>query len=319
MERNIKLPQSWVTRVTSDALTDDIFTVGHDVDEVPSDEAILSVVSKAATTTAVREMIRRKWFLPEPSEDKQLSRGKGLRDFLFGPNSHRALFAVSARYRRQIRQRDLVDELAASAWLCRVMDRAMERPSSNFEADRLNDKAITRLVRLSNVSSGPVRAIGYLAKLGVTVVLENALPGMRTDGASFIAKGVGPVIAMTLRHDRIDSFWFTLLHEIGHVLLHLTERPNEVFVDSLEEDETDEFELEAEANAFAKDAFVPRDTWLRSDAFRFCTESAVLELAGKCSIHPAIVAGRLRFEKRKFTALTHLLGTGEVRSVLMAG
>jgi HTH-type transcriptional regulator/antitoxin HigA len=319
MESNIKLPQSWVTRITSGALADDIFAVGHDVGEVPSDEAILAVVSKAAATTAVREMIRRKWFLPEPSENKQLSRGKGLRDFLFEHNSHRALFAAAAMYRRQIRQRDLVDELAASAWLCRVMDRAMERPSCHFDTNRISDTAITHLVRLSTDSSGPLRAIRYLAKLGVTVVLENGLPGMRTDGASFMAKGVGPVIAMTLRHDRIDSFWFTLLHEIGHVLLHLADRPNEVFVDSLEEDETDESELEAEANAFAKDAFVPRDTWSRSNAFRFGTEPAVLELAGKCSIHPAIVAGRLRFEKRKYTALTHLLGAGEVRSVLMVG
>ncbi len=319
MERNIKLPQSWVTGITSGALGDDIFAVGHDVGEVPSDEAILAVLWKAAAATAVREMIRRKWFLPEPGEDKQLSRGKGLRDFLFGHSSHRALFAAASMYRRQIRERDLVDELAASAWLCRVMDRAMERPSSNFDTDRLSDSAITHLVRLSTDSSGPARAIRYLAKLGVTVVLENGLPGMRTDGASFMAKSIGPVIAMTLRHDRLDSFWFTLLHEIGHVLLHLRQRPDEVFVDSLEEDETDEFELEAEANAFAKDAFVPRDTWLRSDAFRFGTEPAVLELAVKCSIHPAIVAGRLRFEKRKYTALTHLLGAGEVRSVLMAG
>jgi HTH-type transcriptional regulator/antitoxin HigA len=319
MEKNINLPQSWVTRITSGALADDIFAVGHDVGEVPSDEAVLAVVSKVAATTAVREMIRRKWFLPEPSEDKQLSRGKGLRDFLFGRNSHHAVFAAAAMYRRQIRQRDFVDELAASAWLCRVMDRAMESPLSNFAINKLNDAAISHLVRLSPDSSGPVEAIRYLAKLGVTVVLENGLPGMRTDGASFMAKGIGPVIAMTLRHDRVDSFWFTLLHEIGHVLLHLADRPDEVFVDSLEEDETDESELEAEANAFAKDAFVPRDTWSRSDAFRFGTEPAVLELARKCSIHPAIVAGRLRFEKRKYTTLTHLLGAGQVRSVLMAG
>ena len=30
-----------------------------------------------------------------------------------------------------------------------------------------------------------------------------------------------PVIGLTLRYDRLDNFWFVLLHELGHVFLHL--------------------------------------------------------------------------------------------------
>jgi len=32
---------------------------------------------------------------------------------------------------------------------------------------------------------------------------------------------VRPVIGLTLRYDRIDNFWFCLLHELAHVGLHL--------------------------------------------------------------------------------------------------
>jgi HTH-type transcriptional regulator / antitoxin HigA len=318
MASNIKLPQSWVTRVTSTAASDDEVLVSGRLSRLPTEEDITAVLKKVAGGDAVREMVRRRWITPAASGDKRENRASALHDFLFSIGSHRALFAGEAMYRRQFRQRDLSNELASHAWLCRIMDRASQQPGQNFEVDRVSDAAISRLARLSTDPSGPQRAIAYLKELGVTVMLENALPGMRTDGASFVANGVGPVIGMTLRHDRLDSFWFTLLHEIGHIVLHLSDRPSEVFIDSLE-DELDEIELEAEANAFAKDSFIPRDIWLRSDAFRFGTEAAVLDLAKRCSVHPAIVAGRLRFEKRKYHALTHLLGANEVRSALMAG
>lgn len=317
--KKIKLSQSWVTRMTSDITAEDLFVSGHDREGVPSEEEVAAVVSKTGGTDAVREMVRRKWFTPESSDDRQMSRGKALQEFLYSARVHRRVLAATAMYRRQFRQRDLVDEMATLAWLCRVTDEAVEMKSrATFDNDKLDSKAISHLVHLSTRPSGPSDAIRYLKKIGITVVLENSLPGMRTDGVSFFAKGAGPVIGLTLRYDRLDSFWFTLLHEVGHVALHLSESPEDVFVDSFEDDETDELEVEAEANAFAKDAFVPRDTWLRSDAFRFGTESAVVALAKKCSIHPAIVAGRLRFEKRKYHALSNLLGAGELRGVLMA-
>jgi hypothetical protein len=31
------------------------------------------------------------------------------------------------------------------------------------------------------------------------------------------------IVALTLRHDRLDNFWFTLFHEIGHLKLHIGE------------------------------------------------------------------------------------------------
>ena len=30
-----------------------------------------------------------------------------------------------------------------------------------------------------------------------------------------------PVAALTLRYDRLDNFWFTLLHELAHIALHM--------------------------------------------------------------------------------------------------
>jgi HTH-type transcriptional regulator/antitoxin HigA len=138
---------------------------------------------------------------------------------------------------------------------------------------------------------------------------------MSVDGVSLHDEHVGPVLAMTLRHDRLDNFWFTLLHEIGHICLHLHHPGNAVFVDSEDEDNEDS-EVEAEANAFAKDGLIPRDVWLRSDAHRRGDEASVLNLARKLGIHPAIVAGRLRFERRDYRMFPGLIGIGQVRSLI---
>jgi HTH-type transcriptional regulator/antitoxin HigA len=213
----------------------------------------------------------------------------------------------------------VVEELITLTWLRWVSEKASAvRLPARFSNDKLSDEAISQLVQLSKRRDGPRAALEYVSNLGVTVIVESSLPGMRTDGAAFIADGVGPVIGLTLRYDRLDSFWFTLLHEIGHIVLHLIKSPDSVFIDSFDEDGVDDIEIEAEANAFAKDAFIPRDVWLRSEAFRSGKEPAVRALASKCSIHPAIVAGRLRFEKRKYFALSELLGEGTVRSELIA-
>jgi HTH-type transcriptional regulator/antitoxin HigA len=70
---------------------------------------------------------------------------------------------------------------------------------------------------LSVLPDWSTRVRDTLAKLGVILITLEHLPGTFVDGAA-ICRGDGvPVIALTLRHDRVDNFWFTLLHEIAHV------------------------------------------------------------------------------------------------------
>lgn len=313
----LKLTQAWVHRVTSDT-TDDIVAAGNDTGPLPSDAEVSAIANSAASTDAVREMVRRKWFSPSDNDDRLVARGAALQQFLFSGRPSRPAFVVAALFRRSRQQRELVDEMATLAWLCRVTDKATAEKKLIFNTEKLNQRAITHLVRLSKDSSGPRDAILYLEKLGIRVVIENSLPGMRIDGASFVVPGFGPVIGLTLRYDRLDSFWFTLLHELAHIVLHMRGNSDEVFVDSIEDEDRDESEIEAEANAFAKDSFVPRDAWLRSDAFRFATGPAILALAEKFEIHPAVIAGRLRFERKRYQDFSQLLGAGQVRSVLLA-
>jgi HTH-type transcriptional regulator/antitoxin HigA len=309
----LKLTQAWVSRVTSES--DEFVASGHGKSPMPTQEELSRILKRASGTVALREMVRRKWFAPSEGD-----RTAALGTYLFGGVRNRPAFAQAALFRRQARQRDLVEEITTLAWLCRVRDEADSIDAPSFDPARLTSKSVSHLVHLSKDAGGPKEAVHFLRTLGIRVIIESSLPGMRTDGASFVLKDRGPVVGLTLRYDRLDSFWFTLLHEVAHIFLHLRGNSEAVFIDTIEDEDIElgESEVEAEADAFAKDSFVPRDAWLRSDAFRLGTEAAIFALAKKFEVHPAIVAGRLRFERRRYEAFTQLLGAGEVRGLLMA-
>jgi HTH-type transcriptional regulator/antitoxin HigA len=138
---------------------------------------------------------------------------------------------------------------------------------------------------------------------------------MKIDGAAFLIDGA-PVIGMTLRRDTIDNFWFTLLHEIAHVVLHYrTGLSAGFFDDDVTRREVDE--LEDEANAFAGNLLIPDEVWTRSPARIARTTEPVEKLAQRLGIHPAIVYGRIRLERGDYSLFPNKIGHGLVRPQLM--
>ena len=121
-----------------------------------------------------------------------------------------------------------------------------------------------------------------------------------------------PVIGMSLRFDRIDYFWFTLLHEIGHLTLHLHERGG-CFVETVEGEGAVTSQLEQEANFFAQEALVPRSLWRRSAAYRRPSVRTFEQLANELGISRAIVAGRFRRDRNRYDLFSDLVGQGELR------
>ena len=148
------------------------------------------------------------------------------------------------------------------------------------------------------------------------LVVEPPLPRTRLDGAALLdERDQTPVIGLTLRHDRIDSFWFTLLHELAHVIKHLKGQ-QEVYVDDTDQ-EAEADDKEVEANQLAREALIPRAIWRRSDAYRFQTLEAIQELAQQLEVHPAIIAGRLRRDTGNYRLFPRLIGQGKVRKLFL--
>jgi HTH-type transcriptional regulator / antitoxin HigA len=204
---------------------------------------------------------------------------------------------------------------ALYAWLARVIQRAREKKARlrKFDSDVLSASFLRDLSQLSWLDSGPLLAIEYLEKHGIAVVIEPHLKGTHLDGAALKDSDGTPIIGLTLRYDRLDNFWFTLLHEVAHIWKHVT--VNETFLDDL--DASSEDRREAEANRLAKEASIPRLIWKRSDAFISPSKESIERLSRELKIHPAIIAGRLRRETGNFRQFGDLLGQDQVRSLLL--
>lgn len=200
-------------------------------------------------------------------------------------------------------------------WLARVKELAEASASKlgKFSRDSVDIDLLKYVARLSWMEKGPRLAIDFLSERGIAVVVEPKLPGTRVDGAALITSNGGPLIALTIQHDRLDNFWFTLLHELAHVWKHLDPKTYRAIIDEEIEQARDQEEKEREANEIANEALLPRAVWRRSDAFRNPTMASIKALAGEQQIHPAIVAGRIRFERHDYALFSGIVGHRQVR------
>ncbi len=170
-------------------------------------------------------------------------------------------------------------------------------------------------MKLSYFDNGPLLAREFLLKNGIHIVFERHLSGTHLDGAAMFLPTGAPVIALTLRYDRLDNFWFTLCHELAHLALHLGRDDWELFYDDL--DCQAEVDVEGEADRWASEMLIPTDQWRESGLAGSCSAAALIAFADKQRIHSAIPAGRIRREQHNYKKFAKLIGNGEVRQALL--
>ena len=230
-----------------------------------------------------------------------------------------AVAATAALYRKNahVRTNAKADPHALKAWCWRVLADANEnRPEADYGRGTVTPKFIRKIARLSWYEAGPRLAKEFLAKHGIALVIVQHLPKTYLDGAALRLGDGRPVIGLTLRYDRIDNFWFCLLHELAHVGRHIDTDEGDAFVD----DQTlrtvegrQEDPREGQADEWAEEALVPLAVWQASAVRERPTPAAVMNLAKALQIHPAIIAGRIRYEHKNYRLLSQFVGTGEVR------
>lgn len=257
----------------------------------------------------VKEMQRRGWFGSD-------AKGKTGEDLIKGFFANLSLAPTPVLLRRTI-SGDIKgsDKFALYAWIARVLIQAREtnRPHVKYSSGSITDEFLRQVAKLSRSEQGPLLAREFLAMKGIALVFEPHLPKTKLDGAAMLDEDGTPVIGLTLRHDRIDNFWFTLMHELIHVQRHLGKQGH-AFVDAHDvESENDAFETEADIAA--AEAFIPRAVWKSSDAYRLKRAEFIFQLATSLVIHPAIIAGRIRRETGNYRILKELVGRGAIRDL----
>ena len=255
------------------------------------------------------EMSKRGWI--DASQEELEDDPEGiLISFLAPLGSMRALAAL---YRRtnHVRTERPTNRHALAAWTAMIKIKAMDAGPSHELIEPIGIEFMREVARLSIAEQGPKLAQDFLHASGIALVIEPHLPGTYLDGAAILDDPTRPVVGLTIRHDRLDNFWFTLMHELAHVSLH-SSGDSMNFYDDLDLVETTD-EQELEADSLAGEALTPEAEWERSAASRLTTKEAALHLAERLEIHPAIVAGRMRYEFKSYRILSKLVGYHEVR------
>lgn len=204
---------------------------------------------------------------------------------------------------------------ALFAWQFRVLERAKEVVELYPRFSPLDSNTISNFAQLSASEDGVEKALHILSRHGIIVVFEPHLEKTRIDGAALSLNRNTPVIGMSLRFDRVDNFWFVLLHELGHIMRHWDHVVSKGIIDEDAGGEAMEL-IEREADEFAENAILPVAMW-KNSMVRFSKDpDQVIKFAARHNLHPALIAGRIRRE-RGYKEFHDLLGKGEIPKQLM--
>jgi HTH-type transcriptional regulator/antitoxin HigA len=232
----------------------------------------------------LREIVKRGW-IADAEDTEQLE--EEVKTFL-GVSALESIPALKLAARRTATKAP--DERAVLAWRRRVELLAARQQVAGFDRLRL-EEGIDDVLRLSEREEDVAQVPGALAGLGVRFVIVPHLAGTYMDGAVLAAEGE-PVVALTLRYDRLDNFWFTLVHELEHLLQGHGGSRLECLDDPPERDSE-----EARADQGAAERLVP-EAALQEFVSRISPYFSRSSIEAFASIgrHPSIVLGRLHHD-----------------------
>jgi len=231
------------------------------------------------------EMARHGWV---PDTTVKVERAASLLRF-FGVDAFDRL-PLPAPFALRVGQRSKVDKYALAAWLRRGWLEAQDVETALFDSAAL-EGSIAQIRRMSRTGPEEFRPLltELLASCGVALVVLPHIHRTYAQGATQWLGRNKVAVQLTLRYAWADIFWFSLLHEIGHTILHRGER--DLFV-NLEGEHTDR--LEREADEFAAEALVPNKRLDSLLAAGRVSVPTVKRFAAQLGIAPGILVGRLQ-------------------------
>ncbi len=248
----------------------------------------------------VSEMIKRRWIDAEDVRDVPKVQA-ALTKFFGAKSAEEIEILPHAAKKTHVSSEATPVQLA---WLYRVKEIAGEMLTARYSEETVLG-AVEALKKLLLSAEEARKVPRILAEAGIRFLLVEALPGSKIDGVCFWLDDSSPVVALTVRFDRIDNFWFVLRHELEHVIRF--HGKTAMMLDAELEGEragvgpnvADEERL---ANAAAAEFCVPQKQLDRfiSKKSPFFAERDFLGFARTIQIHPGIVAGQLQHRTERY-------------------
>jgi len=178
---------------------------------------------------------------------------------------------------------------AISAWLRQGEIAAEKLIAPAFDEKKFKE-ILYEIKTLMATDSKPFSKLPELClTAGVKVVYTPCLPKAPISGSTRWINDT-PLIQLSGRYNRIDSFWFTFYHEAGHILLH---GKKDIFLEEVDYTGKDSGK-EDEANAFAEKWTLSLDEEAEILEVFSIDDEVIERFAKKFNTHPAIIVGRLQ-------------------------
>jgi len=189
----------------------------------------------------------------------------------------------------------------SQTWFKKAEIEASKIKVCDYKKDKLQ-RLVDNIEHYTLSKEGIGEFIRQLEKCGVKFFVLSHLEKTYLDGASFMS-GNNPTVVYTGRHDRVDSFWWTITHELAHVLFHLGNKKR--FLDNLESDDATRTE-EKEANDFSSKVLKKNEIIKEHGKLKNrLTDKSLKSISSKLNLTEPIVLGILQFSK-KYTYRTKL-------------
>lgn len=216
--------------------------------------------------------------------------------------------------KKMFRRRDGTPEVLTSLWLSAARQAAgwfaTENAVPSFQG--FDPSLLADLPRRFKNPVDLLQIRPFLSSYGIIFLRQEQLTSMRLDGAVFPIPSGQIVVALSLRYARLDNFWFTLMHELAHVVLH-TNGLVDPIIDDL--DTISDDILEKEADRLAADSLIPRHEWRSCPARYYHTEANVINFAQKLGIPAQCVAGRLQRELGRYNLFPKIINKYNTRDI----
>ncbi len=180
---------------------------------------------------------------------------------------------------------------AVLLWLRRGELEAGLVPTRTWSPDELRDRleAIRKLCKVSR----PIRFLPKLKELfaeaGIALVIVSAPKGCYASGASMLVAPDRAMILLSFRYRADDQFWFTVFHEIGHLLLHGAQ----TFVD---DESAPDDKSEREANDFASSCIIPEARKVEFDHLS-ANRDAIMRFSVSIGVSPGLIVGQMQHRR----------------------
>ena len=283
------------------------FQTQYEIDVARIKEKNIQRIENIESWSKIKELIPVSFFKKLGYYCDDLSKNISITKLIYNFNTIDELVALNGKKKLSyFRKSDKlqIDERNVLAWNVLAKYEAQKQVADIFKLENIPN-LIQELNTIFYQNNDVINLVtAALNKYGIKFVLVPKLEKTPIDGYTFWS-GNNPTIALTLRHNRIDNLAFTLMHEIGHIHLHLQKDKEQQFFDLNTKDSHLDV-LEQEADSYAQVNLIPTHLWNSFKLDKRDIDSSVLEFSRRNKINPAIVLGRISFEHKMYSIQTNI-------------